>query len=323
MSFFSKLFKKNKTVNTSEDKQYIEGLTKSRAGFVGKLSSLSKTDTKINDQYFEDLFALLIEADVGAKLANEIIDKTKKAAIKDKLNNPQSVNELLIYYMFNDYLASGHQQSSELTFVDNRPTIALIVGVNGSGKTTSIAKLAQRYKNRGKKVLLVAGDTFRAGAIEQLTVWAKRVNCPIIYGQVNEDPGSVVFKGIEEGKRLKSDLIIIDTAGRVTNKVNLMAELSKIHRIIGKHYPDAPDEVLLVLDATNGQNGIIQAQAFYKATPLTGVIMSKMDGTSKGGILLAVHELIKIPIRFIGLGEKLDDLLPFNVEKYLRGLLEN
>jgi fused signal recognition particle receptor len=322
MSLLNRLFKRKDKIDSIEEKKYSDGLSKSRTGFTDKLTTLSKKSQRINDEYYEQLFDLLIEADVGVSLASDIINNTKKVAINDKITDSQAINDLLLYFMFNDYLITGHQGSSELIEAINRPTIILIVGVNGSGKTTSIAKLAYRYKQRGKRVLLIAGDTFRAGAQEQLSIWAKRIDCPLVSGNDKEDPGSVVYRGIQEGIKLNSDFIIIDTAGRLTNKTNLMDELTKIHRIIARYYRNAPDEVLLVLDATTGQNGIVQAQAFSSATDLTGVIMTKMDGTSKGGILLAVHDLIKAPIRFIGLGETLEDLVPFDIERYLRGLLQ-
>ena len=222
--------------------------------------------------------------------------------------------------MFIGYLQQGEDIQNEITFAEGRPTVLLIVGVNGVGKTTTIAKLAHRYKKQQKRILLVAGDTFRAGAVEQLEVWAERIGVDIISGKENQDPASVAFDGVTKAKNENYDLVIVDTAGRVQSKMHLMNELSKIRRVIGRVIDGTPDEVFLIIDATTGQNGVIQAKAFAEATGLTGVIITKMDGTSKGGIILAIRDEIGVPVRFIGLGEKMDDLMEFDLEKYLYGL---
>ena len=222
--------------------------------------------------------------------------------------------------LFENYMKSEQNLVKELRFEENKATVCLVVGVNGVGKTTSIAKLAQRYKNEGKKIIVVAGDTFRAGAKEQLQIWCDRIGVPLVSGRENQDPASVVFDGLRRAKNENYDLIIVDTAGRLQNKVNLMNELEKIDRVIDKELPNSVKESLLIIDATTGQNGVRQARSFYDVTSLTGIIITKMDGTSKGGIILAIRDELGIPVRFIGLGEKVDDLQPFDLEKYLYSL---
>ena len=222
--------------------------------------------------------------------------------------------------MFISYARQGENIINEIQFKDGEPTVLLVVGVNGVGKTTTIAKLAYRYKKQGKKILLVAGDTFRAGAIEQLTIWSERLGVDIVAGKENQDPSSVCYDGIKKAKEGKYDLVICDTAGRLQNKTNLMQELSKMKRVIAKEIDSAPHEIFLVIDATTGQNGVIQAKAFKDCTSLTGVIITKMDGTSKGGIILAIRDELSIPVRFIGLGEKMDDLEEFDLDQYLYSL---
>ena len=234
--------------------------------------------------------------------------------------SPSEINELLIDKMFVSYAQQGSDIVNEINFQKDGPTVVLVVGVNGVGKTTTIAKLAYRYSKQNKKVLLVAGDTFRAGATEQLTVWANRLGLQIVTGKENQDPSSVVYDGIKKAKAENIDLVICDTAGRLQNKLNLMNELSKMKRVIAKEIPSAPHEVFLIIDANTGQNGVIQAKAFKECTDLTGVIITKMDGTSKGGIILAIRDEIGVPVRFIGLGEKMEDLEEFDLDQYLYGL---
>ena len=318
LSFLKKKFSQNTKVE-SQDK-YRVGMAKSRANFSSRLKALQKKYDVVNEEYFENLLQILIEADVGVNLTFSIIEATRKEAAELGLTDPEAINELLVDKMFIGYLKQGEDIINEITFVAGRPTVLLVVGVNGVGKTTSIAKLASRYKAEGKKVLLVAGDTFRAGAIEQLGVWAERIGVPIVKGDMQEDPASVAFKGMQYAKQIQADLVIVDTAGRLQTKSNLMAELAKIRRVIAKEIDDAPDEVFLIIDATTGQNGVLQAKAFAEATGLTGVVITKMDGTSKGGIILAIRDEIGVPVRFIGLGEKLDDMTEFDLEKYLYGL---
>ncbi|HKL84441.1 MAG TPA: signal recognition particle-docking protein FtsY [Bacilli bacterium] len=318
LSFLKKKFSQNTKVE-SQDK-YRVGMAKSRANFSSRLKALQKKYDVVNEEYFENLLQILIEADVGVNLTFSIIEATRKEAAELGLTDPEAINELLVDKMFIGYLKQGEDIINEITFVAGRPTVLLVVGVNGVGKTTSIAKLASRYKAEGKKVLLVAGDTFRAGAVEQLGVWAERIGVPIVKGDMQEDPASVAFKGMQYAKQIQADLVIVDTAGRLQTKSNLMAELAKIRRVIAKEIDDAPDEVFLIIDATTGQNGVLQAKAFAEATGLTGVVITKMDGTSKGGIILAIRDEIGVPVRFIGLGEKLDDMTEFDLEKYLYGL---
>jgi len=318
LSFLKKKFNQNTKVENQD--KYSVGMAKSRANFSSRLKALQKKYEVVNEDYFENLLQILIEADVGVNLTFSIIDATRAEAAVQGLTKPEAINELLVDKMFIGYLKQGEDIVNEIKFVQGRPTVLLVVGVNGVGKTTSIAKLAHLYKNEGKKVLLVAADTFRAGAIEQLAVWSERIGVEIVKGLANEDPASVAYKGMQKANEIKADLVIVDTAGRLQTKANLMAELSKIRRVIAKEIEDAPDEVFLIIDATTGQNGIIQAKAFAEATGITGVIITKMDGTSKGGIILAIRDEIGVPVRYIGLGEKLDDLTEFDLEKYLYGL---
>lgn len=311
-----KILKKDKTV---QDK-YVTGLDKSRKNFTSKLKSLSKKYQKINEEYFEELEQILIEADVGVNLTMEVIDQVRDDATAKGIANPDEINELLVDKMFVSYAQQGENIVNEIQFAKEGPTVLLVVGVNGVGKTTTIAKLAYRYQKQGKKVLLIAGDTFRAGATEQLTIWAQRLGCEIVTGKENQDPASVAYDGCVKAKKDHIDLVICDTAGRLQNKANLMNELAKMKRVIAKEIPSAPHEIFLIIDANTGQNGVIQAKAFKECTSLTGVVITKMDGTSKGGIILAIRDELGVPVRFIGLGEKMEDLEEFDLDQYLYGL---
>lgn len=315
ISFIRNKFK-NKTASTDK---YSKSLEKSRKNFSSRLTNLSQRYKTVNEEYFEELEQILIESDVGVNLAIEIIDDVLKKSKEENLTNPSEINEILVDRMFDGYLSKGNIVN-EIKFNANEPTVLLVVGVNGVGKTTTIAKIANMYKKKGKKVLLVAGDTFRAGAVEQLSVWSERLNVPLVKGEINSDPASVCYDGVKKGKNEHFDLVIVDTAGRLQNKTNLMAELAKIKRVIGKEIINAPQETFLIIDATTGQNGVLQAKAFAEVTNLTGVVITKMDGTSKGGIILSIREEIGVPVRFIGLGEKMEDLEEFDLEKYLYGL---
>ncbi len=319
---FSK--KKEETDNVEEKESlstYSKGLEKSRKNFASKLDELSKRYAKVNEEYFEELEQILIESDVGVELSLRLIEETLDEAGKEKISDPKTINELLVDKMFVGYATKGESIQNELHFVSEGPTVLLVCGVNGVGKTTTIAKLAYRYINQGKKVLLVAGDTFRAGAVEQLKVWAERLKCPIVTGASESDPASVAFEGASYAKANGVDLMIVDTAGRQQTKSNLMMELSKISRVLSKEIPGAPHESFLVLDGTTGQNGVLQASSFKEACPLTGIVVTKMDGTSKGGIILSIRDTLGLPVRFIGLGEKMEDLQEFDLDKYLYGLL--
>jgi fused signal recognition particle receptor len=326
-----KVLTKNKTDNISnlddekrilENKEaYIKGLKKSNAGFMSKLKSLSSVFHSVNEQYFSQLEEILIEADVGVTLALEIIEKSKKEAKDNNITDPEKINELLVEIMFQGYESVGNNLKADIRFVKEGPTVLLVVGVNGVGKTTTIAKLANKYKNQGKKILLVAGDTFRAGAVEQLKVWAGRIGVDILTGKQDSDPSSLCYDGLYKAESEKYDLVIVDTAGRLQNKSNLMDELAKMRRVMGKVIPLAPHETFLIVDANTGQNGVNQAKVFKQATPLTGIVITKMDGTSKGGIILAIRDQLGIPVRFIGLGEAMNDLKEFDLDSYLYGLL--
>lgn len=319
------LFKwlKEKFSSKKDDKQekYDKGLRKSREAFGSRLDALSKRYKEVNEEYFEELEEILIEADVGISLTLELcenlLEKSKEQGIKD----PKAINEELIDQMFVGYIEKGESVINEIQFVSDGPTVLMVEGVNGVGKTTTIAKLAYRYKKQGKKVMLVAADTFRAGAVEQLDVWANRIGIPIIKGQVNGDPASVCFDGATYAKNNNIDLMIVDTAGRLQNKSNLMAELAKMKRVISKVIEGAPHEVFLIIDATTGQNGVSQAKAFKEVNDLTGIVITKMDGTSKGGIILSIRDEVGVPVRFMGLGEGFEDLEEFDLDEYLHGLL--
>ena len=316
ISFLKEKFGKKKN---NETKKYSDGMSKSRKNFSSKLKNLSSRYKTVNQDYFEELEQILIESDVGINLALNIIDEVLNRSKEEKITEPEKINEILVDRMFIGYASKGDIEN-EIRFKEEGPTVLLVVGVNGVGKTTTIAKLANRYINQGKKVLLVAADTFRAGATEQLTIWANRLGIGIVTGKQDADPASVAYDGVRKANEIGADLVIVDTAGRLQTKANLMAELSKIKRVTSKEIPDAPHETFLIIDATTGQNGVIQAKAFAEVSELTGVVITKMDGTSKGGIILAIRDELGVPVRFIGLGEKMDDLTEFDLDKYLYGL---
>lgn len=326
-SFLKNKFGKKSEASVEPEKKdtsletYSKGMEKSRKNFASRLDELSKRYSKVNEEYFEELEQILIESDVGVELSLRLIEELLDETGKQKISDPKAINELLVDKMFVGYATSGEAIQNELHFQKDGVTVLLVCGVNGVGKTTTIAKLAYRYINQGKKVLLVAGDTFRAGAVEQLKVWANRLGCPIVTGKPESDPASVAYEGAVYANANGIDLMIVDTAGRQQTKTNLMQELSKISRVLSKEIPSAPHEAFLVLDATTGQNGVLQAASFKEACPLTGIIVTKMDGTSKGGIILSIRDTFGLPVRFIGLGEKMEDLQEFDLDKYLYGLL--
>lgn len=315
-------FLKNKFAKKENDQDlssYNKGLDKSRKNFASKLSLLAKKYKNVNEEYFEELEEILIGADVGVSLTIKVIEELLDESKKNKISDPKEINEMLVDKLFVNYANSGGNIINDIVFAENSPTILLVVGVNGVGKTTTIAKLANRYL-ANKKVGICAADTFRAGAVEQLSIWADRLNIPIVKGKENADPASVAYDGVKYAINNKLDLMIIDTAGRMETKKNLMDELSKIVRVIKKEIPEAPHDIFLIIDATTGQNGVNQAKVFTEAVPLTGAVITKMDGTSKGGILLAIRDELGIPVRFIGLGEKMEDLKEFDLDSYLYGL---
>ncbi|MCQ2786841.1 MAG: signal recognition particle-docking protein FtsY, partial [Bacilli bacterium] len=290
---------------------------RAKKAFTDKINDISKDDS-IPSNYFDKLEEILIEADVGISLTTEIINNLANTIRENKIKTLHEANEALVGEMFKDYMKDENIKN-DISF-NQVPTVLLVVGVNGVGKTTSIAKLANRYLKMNKTVMLAAADTFRAGAIEQLKEWGNRLKIEVVTGAVNSDPASVAYTAAKKAKEQKIDLLIVDTAGRLQTKTNLMNELSKISRVISKEIPNAPHETFLILDATTGQNGVIQAKAFNEATKITGAVITKMDGTSKGGILLAIRHDLNIPVRFMGLGETLDDLKEFDINLYLHGL---
>lgn len=319
ISFLKEKFSKKKDNEKADAEVYSKGMEKSRQNFSNKLSSLSKKYKKVNQEYFEELEEILIESDVGVNLALKVIEEVLEKSKKQKITDSEDINELLIETLFEGYMDKG-DSPTDIVFQEEGPTVLLVVGVNGVGKTTTIAKIAHRYLGMGKKVMLVAADTFRAGATEQLQIWADRLGISLVKGSQNADPASVAYDGVKKAKQENVDLVIVDTAGRLQNKQNLMDELSKIRRVMSKEINDAPHETFLIIDATTGQNGVMQAKAFAEVTKLTGVVITKMDGTSKGGIILAIRDELGTPVRFIGLGEKMEDLKEFDIDSYLYGL---
>ena len=319
------LFDKLKKIIKKEDKSintYEKGLSKTRKSFVNKLADLSKEYTEINDNYFEELEELLINADIGVNTVMNFMDRLQLRVAKEKITNPTMLTEIIIDELFIIYV-NDDILSNKINYNTDGPTVILFVGVNGVGKTTTIAKMASKFKKEGKKVLLVAADTFRAGAVEQLDTWGEKIGCEVVKDYNTKDPASVVYQGLEKAVSEKYDMVLIDTAGRLQNKVNLMKELEKINNVGDKIIKGAPHETFLVIDATTGQNGISQANAFKEITNLTGIILTKLDGTAKGGIVLAIKEEVGLPVRYIGLGEKEEDLETFDIEKYIYGLFKD
>lgn len=291
-----------------------EGLKKTRDAVIGQIDSMLKSFTKIDDELFEELEELLVMGDVGVLTAEKICEELKKRVKKEGIKNPNEIHRLLEETV-SDMLRGGEELDLSTT-----PSIILVIGVNGVGKTTTIGKLANHLTKQGKKVILAAGDTFRAAAIEQLEIWADRSHCEIIKQNEGSDPAAVIYDAISAAKARHADVIICDTAGRLHNKKHLMDELAKINRIIDRELPDASKEKLLVLDATTGQNAVNQAEQFSLATGITGIVLTKLDGTAKGGVVLAIKEGLGIPVKYIGVGEQIDDLQPFDAEDFTRAL---
>ncbi len=323
MGIFSKI-KQAFGLKKEESKEivnYDKGLEKSRREFVSQLSNLSKKYKFISDDYFEELENILIMADIGVKTVMDFVDRLRNRCKQEKITDSEYLKELIVDELFIMYVGND-VIDSKIHMALNGPTVILFVGVNGVGKTTTIGKMADKYKKMGKKVLLVAADTFRAGAIEQLELWGERTNCPVVTS-TSKDPASVIYDGLKKAMDEEYDMVFVDTAGRLQNKDNLMEELAKINRVIKKITPEAPHETILVIDATTGQNGISQAKAFKSITDITGIVLTKLDGTAKGGIVLAIKEEVNIPVKFIGLGERADQLETFDVEKYIYGLFKD
>ena len=300
--------------------KFKAGLAKTRDSFTSKVNDLVARYRKVDEDFFEELEDLLLQADVGFETVMELMDKLRFEVQRKNIKDTEGIQTLISEKLVEIYEA-GEENLTELNMQPTGElTVILFVGVNGVGKTTTIGKLAHRLKSEGKSVLLAAGDTFRAGAIDQLQVWGDRVGCEVIKQSEGSDPAAVMYDAIRAAKNRGADVLICDTAGRLQNKVNLMNELEKVHRVISREVPDAPHEVLLALDATTGQNALVQAQMFKEVTNVTGIVLTKLDGTAKGGIVLAIRNKLQIPVKFVGLGEKMDDLQPFDAERYVYGL---
>ncbi|MED3552220.1 signal recognition particle-docking protein FtsY [Cytobacillus praedii] len=319
MSFFKKLKEKITKQTDSVTEKFKDGLAKTRDNFSGKVNDLVARYRKVDEDFFEELEEILIQADVGFDTVMKLVEELKMEVKRKNIQDPQEVQSVISEKLVEIYEAGG-EGSAELNMQEDSLTVILFVGVNGVGKTTTIGKLAHKFKGEGKKVLLAAGDTFRAGAIEQLEVWGERVGVEVIKQGAGSDPAAVMFDAVQAAKSRQADILICDTAGRLQNKVNLMKELEKVKRVIEREIPGAPHEVLLVLDATTGQNAMIQAKTFKEATDVSGIVLTKLDGTAKGGIVLAIRNELNIPVKFVGLGEKMDDLQEFNAEQYVYGL---
>lgn len=304
----------------TEEEKYNRSLKKTRTGFSARLNAFLANFRRVDEDFFEELEEMLILSDVGVNVATQLTEDLRYEAKLENAKKADDLKRVIIEKLVEIYEKDG-VFNEKINFQDDL-TVMLFVGVNGVGKTTSIGKLAYKYKNEGKKVMLVAADTFRAGAVAQLAEWGRRVGVPVVTGPEKADPASVVFDGMERAVAENVDVLLIDTAGRLQNKDNLMAELEKIGRIIKRVVPDAPHETLLALDASTGQNALSQAKEFSKITPLTGLILTKIDGTAKGGVVLAIRQELDIPVKFIGFGEKIDDIGEFDSEDFIRGLLE-
>ena len=321
------LFDKIKNIFTAEKKEekqveaYDKGLLKTRVEFTSKLGKLSSKYKSVTDEYFDELEELLVMADIGLNTVMDFMDRLKKRVKSENITDTDMLKEVIVDELFIIYV-NEDILSTKIKYNESGPTVLLFVGVNGVGKTTTIAKMAYRMKREGKKVMMVAGDTFRAGAIEQLELWANKVGCTIVKSE-SKDPSAVMYDALNIAKKENYDVVLIDTAGRLQNKVNLMKELEKINKVIGNIIEGAPHETLLVIDATTGQNGISQAKNFKEITNITGIVLTKLDGTAKGGIVLAIKENVNIPVKYVGLGEKMEDLIPFDIENYIYGLFKD
>ena len=316
----SKVVEELPQVEETVQEKYDRSLKKTRTGFGARLNAFFANFRSVDEEFFEELEELLIMSDVGVQVASNLTEELRYEAKLENAKKPDALRRVIIEKLVELYEKDGNYDE-QIHFQDGL-TVMLFVGVNGVGKTTSIGKLAHRYKQAGKKVMLVAADTFRAGAVAQLAEWGRRVDVPVVTGPEKADPASVVFDGMERAVAEGIDILMIDTAGRLQNKDNLMAELEKIGRIIKRVVPEAPHETFLALDASTGQNALVQAKEFSKITPLTGIVLTKIDGTARGGVVLAIREELNIPVKLIGFGEKIDDIGEFNSENFMKGLLE-
>lgn len=320
MGIFDKLKNLIKNDNKDNIEKYDKGLSKTREDFVNKLNLLGIKYTKVDDAFYEELEEILIMADLGNKTTFKFMDKLKKRVKEENITDFNYLKEVIVDELFLIYV-NGQQLTSKINYNKDGLTTILFVGVNGVGKTTTIAKLASKMKSEQKKVILIAADTYRAGAVDQLKEWALRIGVEF-YGTEETDPASVVFDGLKKAEEIKADVALIDTAGRLQNKENLMKELEKIKRVIEKVTERSVDETLLVIDASTGQNGISQAASFKSICDITGLVLTKLDGTAKGGIVLSIKDTVGLPVKFVGFGEKESDLIPFDIESYIYGLFK-
>lgn len=321
MSFFKKLKETISKQTETVTQKFKTGLEKSRNNLTEGLNDLFARYRKVDEDFFEELEEILIMADVGVNTVMELVEELKFEVKRKNIQDPKEVQEVISEKLVELYKGNDmDDESFELKTNPDGLTVVLFVGVNGVGKTTSIGKIAHKLKQEGKKVLLAAGDTFRAGAIEQLEVWGDRVGVETIKQAAGSDPAAVMYDAVQAAKARKVDVLLCDTAGRLQNKVNLMKELEKVKNVISREVPGAPHEVLLVIDATTGQNGLVQAKTFRDATNVSGIVLTKLDGTAKGGIVLAIRNELKVPVKFVGLGEQMDDLQPFQAEQFVYGL---
>nr|WP_318540786.1 signal recognition particle-docking protein FtsY [Terribacillus saccharophilus] len=324
MSFFQKL--KNKFSNTNNEtdqktpEKYKEGLKKTRTSFSDRMNNLMARYRKVDEDFFEELEEVLIASDVGVNTVMDLVDELRMEAKRQNIKDTIQLKDVISEKLVEIYQGDEDEQPQKLKMNDDGLTIYLFVGVNGVGKTTSIGKLAYKLKQEGRKVVMAAGDTFRAGAIEQLQVWGERTGVEVIRHNAGSDPATVIYDGIKATQARGADVLLCDTAGRLQNKVNLMNELNKVHRVIEREVPGAPHEVLLVLDATTGQNALAQAKTFQETANVSGIVLSKLDGTAKGGIVLAIRNEMKIPVKFVGLGEQMEDLQEFDPNAFVYGL---
>lgn len=321
MSFFQRIKERVSKTTESVTQKFLSGLSKTSSSFVGAMSQLFSGYNKIDEDLYEELEELLISADVGVRTTMDLMDRLREEVKQRKIKEPTELQPLMIELI--SELMETEAKENQLHINQDGLTIFLFVGVNGVGKTTTIGKLAHRFKQEGKKVVLAAGDTFRAGAIEQLEVWGKRVGVDVIKHQAGSDPAAVIYDGIQAARSRKADILLCDTAGRLQNKVNLMEELKKVFRVVKREVPDAPHEVLLVLDATTGQNALVQAKQFGEAVNVSGIVLTKLDGTAKGGIAIAIHHELDLPVKLVGLGEQADDLQDFDTDQFISALFQN